>query len=181
MQRDLTKRLKSLPDLSFYPENHLVRHALSNPIAFGQQAKAEISDLIDIADLSLQRFDDASERLGQELESENPWHRYWAATVCSTFGEQASGLAARVRPLLKDENLMVRLRACEFLGLIHAEDPFPGFSSILQISDDPVVNSLVLNSWVFFRDHTDEYQAEFVDRMKVKNDEVKRRVEYLSR
>ena len=39
--------------------------------------------------------------LARALSSSQPWQRYWAATACSVFGEEAKSLADEVRPLLE--------------------------------------------------------------------------------
>ncbi|MFT5188589.1 MAG: arylsulfatase A-like enzyme, partial [Verrucomicrobiales bacterium] len=41
MRKRLTDRVKGMPDLSFYPESHLVEAAMDDPVAFGQSHKDE--------------------------------------------------------------------------------------------------------------------------------------------
>jgi arylsulfatase A-like enzyme len=42
MRQELDNWLKSMPDLSFYPEFYLVNNAFDNPVAFGQENKNKI-------------------------------------------------------------------------------------------------------------------------------------------
>jgi len=119
---DLRKRLqdkvKSLPDLSFYPESHLVDAAFGNPVAFGQKQKEAIASLVEIADLELLPFEQAKPAIESALSSDNRWERYWALIVCSTHGVEAKSLAAKAKELAaSDEENLVRLRAADFLSL----------------------------------------------------------------
>ena len=179
MRNRLTERVKKLPDLSFYPENVLVEEAANNPIQFGEDHADEISELIDVANLSLQAFADAEEPLQTAMSSDNPWKRYWALMVCSTFGDKAAPLTETARKLTSDSNLLVRLRAAEFLGLIKQDDPRPTIRQILKESTSPVVNLIVLNTVVFLEDDCGYDFALTNESVPVKNDEVKRRTEYL--
>ena len=89
LRSSLQDLVKSMPDLSFYPEPYFLKEGLSNPVAFGQQNKTEITELIDIADLSLKSFDESKEEIEKALKSDNPWKRYWGLTVCSFFGKES--------------------------------------------------------------------------------------------
>ena len=89
LRSNLQNQVKSMPDLSFYPESYFLEAGLSNPIAFGQQNKSEIAELIDIADLSLQSFEESKEEIAEALKSDNPWKRYWGLMVCSSFGKES--------------------------------------------------------------------------------------------
>jgi uncharacterized sulfatase len=175
----LVERLKSMPDLSFYPESVLVEQAVADPIAFGELNKNKIGKLIDTADLILLPFDEARPKLEAALSSNDPNQRYWALIVCSCFGERAASLSERARELLKDSDLLVRLRSAEFLGIIGAEDPRPTLSEVLRISQSPVISLLTLNTVVFFHDRSPGLRFELPP-LAATNDEVNRRLEYLN-
>jgi uncharacterized sulfatase len=144
--------VKSLPDLSFYPESHLVQQALDNPVAFGQQHQQEIARLVDTADLALLPYAQAKPQLRAALRSDHTWVRYWGAMVCTAFGEQATELVDLVEPLLEDEAPLVQVRAIEFLGRIGQRNPQPLLTEIVNTTEDPVVATEALNSVVWFRD-----------------------------
>jgi uncharacterized sulfatase len=152
----LQTMVKQLPDLSFYPESYLVNHAMDNPVAFGQNHKSEIAQLVDIADLALLPFEEAKPQIIRALQAGAPMQRYWAAMVCTAFGDQATTLADNVRPLLKDDVETVRIRAAEFLGLIGEINPQRPLTSIINTTDDAVVATEALNSVVWFRDFFDD-------------------------
>ncbi len=175
----LVERVKSLPDLSFYPETVLVEKAVANPIAFGNEHKAEIAKLVDIADLSLESWSAAQPKLLEALKSKNPWERYWAAIACGTFGEQAAPLVSDAKTLLNDQELLVRVRAAEFLGSIHAIDPRPALYRVLQESASPVTTLITLNAVVFLRDsHSYEFDID-PKKVRAKDSLVQRRLGYL--
>jgi len=171
----------SLPDLSFLPESELVDRALDDGVAFGQAHKKQLARLVDVADLSLLPFDAASPKIQLALNSQDPWERYWALIVCSCFGEQAQSLVKAAKSRLDDDELLVRVRAAEFLGSIGAVDPRPTLREVLATSESPVVTSLTMNTIVFLRDHTDTPQLD-PNKLTIKssNGEVQRRVDYLT-
>ena len=57
------------------------------------------------------------------------------------------------RKLLKDENLMVRMRAAEFLGSIKAMDPMPALLSVLNSATTEQELMLTFNAVVYLRDY----------------------------
>jgi len=148
----LQARVKNLPDLSFYPESHLAEHAMDNPVAFGRSHKAEIAELIEIADLALLPFEEAQPQIGAALASDNPMHRYWAAMTCASFGKTAAPLAEKATALLEDDELVVRIRAAEFLGLIGHLDPRPVLTQVINESPNAVEVTEALGAVVLFHD-----------------------------
>ncbi|MFH5803805.1 sulfatase-like hydrolase/transferase [Alienimonas sp. DA493] len=178
----LRETMLGLPDLSFYPESVLAERAADNPAAFGRAHKDEIARLAAVADLALSPFVEAEPALRAALTDENPMMRYWAAMVCTAFGERAAPLAPLVRPLLGDDAPVVRLRATEFLGRIGAVEPQPILATLLNETDSPIFAAEVLNSIVWFADHVDGTDP--VDpsalRPQGRGDGVARRLEYLN-
>ncbi|MFT5466340.1 MAG: arylsulfatase A-like enzyme [Verrucomicrobiales bacterium] len=176
----LSSHVKALPDLSLYPESVLFDEAMDNPVAFGQAHKAEIEDLVDIADLALLPFDEARPKLEAALKSDNPNVRQWALTDCAVFGKAAESLAEAAKPLLDDEQLLVRTRAAEFLGSIHAADPVPTLLDVLAKSESHVETLIVMNAVVFLRDfHGYKFEID-LKAVKSQGGEVKRRTDYLT-
>lgn len=148
----LSDRLKAMPDLSFYPESEMLASAMENPVAYGQAHKAEIAELVDIADLALMSFAEAKADLTSALASDHPMQRYWAAMACSAFGKDAEEFATQVQPLLNDDRPIVRVRAAEFLGMIGSIDPQTELRKVVNTAEDPVVVTEALNSVVYFQD-----------------------------
>jgi len=147
LRTDLQEQVKSMPDLSFYPESYFLGMGLSNPVGFGQQNKAEIAELIDIADLSLKSFSESKTEIEKALASNNPWKRYWGLIVCSSFGEAASPFfKMAVKMAQEDKENLVRLRAVEFLGLYDQKVPEKLIVNIVKNAKSEVETNLVLNS-----------------------------------
>jgi hypothetical protein len=178
----LQEIVKGLPDLSFYPESYLVKNALENPVEFGRRHKAEIATLVDTADLALLPYKTAKPRLEEALNSDHPMVRYWGAMACSSFGKEAADLADRVKPLLKDDCWIVRVRAAEFLGLIGERNPQPVLTEIVNSTQDPVLATEALNSVVFFRDfYQGRYPVERTDFHPVsKGGDIDDRLNYIN-
>ena len=180
----LQKKIKGMPDLSFYPEPVFLKTATDNPVAFGQNHKSEIAKLIETADLSLKSFEEAKERIATALDSKNPWERYWGLIVCSTFGKQAAPFYEQAKKLAADDaEPLVRTRAVEFLGLTGQQDPRPVLTEVLNATEDHILANLILNTVVVLQDSKPGYKfdaskltASWVNNKKA---EVASRVLYL--
>ncbi len=155
LREKLTAKVKSLPDLSFFPESRLYSDAMDNPVAFGQKNKALITEMIDTADLAVLPFGEVEEKLRKALSSDKPEIRYWAATACASFGKEAGDLKREARDLLKDDDLMVRVRAAEFLGLTGAVDPRTTLTKVINTTENPIELLIALNAAVFFHDNNE--------------------------
>jgi arylsulfatase A-like enzyme len=181
MRSLLQAKLKGLPDLSFFPESELIEHAVDEPLAFGRRERERIARLIDVADLSLLPFETARPRIEAALDSEDPWQRYWGLIVCSCFGEQARELVPAAQARLEDAELLVRMRAAEFLGILDVADPRPTLYHVLNNTDSGVEALLTFNSVVYFNDRRPDPYPFDLDQldMRVQLDLVDRRLSYL--
>lgn len=175
--------VKGMPDLSFYPENVLRMHAFSDPVGFGQSHKEDIGALVDLAKLQLLPYEDAREGIDKALSTEDPLSLYWGLIVCSTFGEEAGEFADKAGELCAHEDLMVRTRAAEFLGLTDLGNPVPVICEALYQSTDGVEALLIMNSLVLLRDGPHSYEFVLEEgRLSPevrKNAEVGRRLDYI--
>ncbi|MDO6840191.1 sulfatase-like hydrolase/transferase [Paraglaciecola chathamensis] len=149
----LNKQLKSMPDLSFYPEAYLLENMTNNPVVFGQQHKDEISELIDIANLQLQSFDVVEKQLAALLKSTSPWQRYWALIVLSSFGHDADVFIQPASKLLEnDDNFLVRGRAAEFLGIVGKIDPVVTLGKMFAEAPSDIALLELLNIATYFHE-----------------------------
>jgi uncharacterized sulfatase len=153
LRRKLQRKVKSINDLSFYPESHMIDHALQNPLAFGENNSEEISKLVDVADLALLSFQNAKPKLVKIFQNGRDWEKYWACLVCSQFEEEAKSLSSHLKKMLSSKNLMLKMRAIEALALTEKIDPIPSLIEIVNVSESPVEVLLILNTVAFFRDH----------------------------
>jgi arylsulfatase A-like enzyme len=175
-----------LPDLSFYPEHFLINNAFDNPVQFGQTHKEDIQAYMDIADLALSEFSEVKEDIKVSLTSEDPWLRYWGIIVCSTFGEQAAEFVSMAKEMSKnDSEIINKVRAAEFLGLIKAVDPSEVMTNALYDSQDETEVLLILSSIVLMHDVHHNY-AFRIDADKISEsirnaNQVSRRLQYLEK
>lgn len=188
LRKALNKQVRALPDLSFLPEPYLVQQGLANPVAFGQAHKKEIKALIKLANLQLQTFDQAEKKLVKALNSPQPWQRYWALIVCSTFGTQASSVYDLAHKLASsDPEPLVRMRAAEFLGLTQQKDPMPILEEIFYQAKDETSANLILNTVTLLLETNDNWHFEVkrhaitTDWIDQPNDLVNRRLEYIEK
>ena len=178
----LNERLKAMPDLSFFPESHLVQQALKNPVEFGRQNKGRIGDLIELSDLQLLPFAKARPGIEAALQSNDTMKRYWGLMVCLAFGEKAKALVPAAKSRLDDNEWIVQVRAAEFLGLLGEINPQEKLISIVNQTDDSVLAVEALNSIVWFKDFFgDRYPVERSDfEPKVRGGDVDDRLNYIN-
>jgi arylsulfatase A-like enzyme len=175
--------VKGLPDLSFYPENKLRSFAFNDPVAFGQEHQEEIAALVDLADLQLLPYEEAREGIRRALSSKDPLSLYWGLIVCSAFEEEAGEFSERAVELCTHEDLLVRTRAAEFLGLTGLGNPVPVISEALYQCNDGVEALLILNSLVLLKDGPHSYGFNLEEERlapEVREDaQVGRRLDYI--
>ncbi|MGK7396788.1 MAG: sulfatase family protein [Candidatus Cyclobacteriaceae bacterium M3_2C_046] len=183
LHQQLHQWMIALPDLSLYPEFHLVQHALDNVLEFGRQHKEDISHYLTIADLGLQEFEQVKTELGQCLNAEDPWVRYWGLINCCIFQEKALDLLPRIREIgQNDPELINRVRAAEFLGITGKGNPVQLMENALYSSQHGTEALLMLNAIVLMQD---QYHFQFdieADKLSPEvreHGEVNRRLKYL--
>ena len=85
--------------------------------------------------------------------------RYWGLIVLSSFKEEAHTFTEIAQSMATGDNEnLVRVRAAEFLGLVHAENPGP-FVDALRKTDNTIEAMIILNTIVLLKDFHD-YQIE---------------------
>jgi len=187
LRSHLQWQVKLMPDLSFYPESYFLEKGISNPVAFGQQNKAEIAELVAIADLSLKSFDEVKDEIKSALESDNPWKRYWGLIVCSSFGEQASYFYKTAGKMVEnDKENLVRIRAAEFLTLNNQEVSNHNFLEIVKNAESETETNLILNSIALLKTAKPDFKINITksmfpaDWVEKEGDLVKRRIEFIN-
>ncbi len=185
MRELLQKQERAMPDLSFFPEYYLIQNAWENPIAFGQANKEKIVHYLKIADLQLEKYDEAKLFLQRGLLSEDQFDRYWALCAASSFGSQAKDLIDMVREIAYNDAVPVnRVRAAEFLAIVSKENPAEVMTQALYDSKYEAEAMLILNSIVLMADIHYNYEFD-IDRHHVnfdlddKRSEVARRIRYV--
>jgi hypothetical protein len=182
----LQQRMRGMPDLSLLPEPVMLSEsAARSPADVGREQRDRISGLLATADLQLLPWDQAQAGLHEALKSEDELQRYWGLIGCSSFGDQAAGMAELVMQLAAaDDSRLVRMRAAEFLGLIGRRDPMPVLAELLRQTEDPVEAGLILNSVVLLRDQAPGWKFDLQSLqgtrwLTAKNGQFERRIAYL--
>lgn len=187
LRSKIKKQVKSMPDLSFYPEPYFLENGLSDPVEFGRDHQRDIAQLADIADLSLLRFSEAKDSIEDALNSDNPWQRYWGLIVCSAFGEKASSCFDKAQKMAQDdpENL-VRIRAVEFLGLNHKAINNRLILDILKNARSESEATLILNSVALLKMLSPDFKITLTDTLfdpewiDEEEDLVRRRIQFIN-
>ena len=185
MRQTLEGWIAGMPDLSFYPEHHLIEDAFKNPVDFGQAHKWQIIKYQEVANLALGEFDQVKQGLEASLQSSDPWERYWALVTCSSFGQEARAFQEVIEKISHhDDELINRVRAAEYLGMNKLNNPDDVILESLYTATDPAEALLILNSIVLMESFN--YQYEFdIDVAKLhtsvrEHDQVQRRIQYLA-
>ncbi len=184
MRQKLDTWVKGMPDLSFFPEHYLIEQAFTNPVAFGRGQHEKIERYVDISNLCLLPFEEAKDQLIVSLQSPDPWERYWAVIVCSSFREKAKTLKTQISELAQsDSELINRVRAAEFLGIIQASNPSEIMVKSLYKSKKPSEALLILNSMVLMQSSNLAYTLDLdmgkIATVVAEDTQVKRRLDYL--
>ena len=187
LRKTLQKQVKTMPDLSFYPEPFFLERGIGNPVKFGQQNKNEIAELIEIADLSLLPFEEALKGIKKALKDENPWKRYWGLISCSSFGKEASSLSDLARDMmLNDDENLVRIRAVEFLGLNGEPLDIAMIKDIVQNAKSETEANLILNTIALLKSTRSDFEIDLpkdmfnADWINNEQDLVSRRIEFIN-
>ena len=180
LRSKLKHQLVKMNDLSLYPESYMIENALGDPLAFGRSRNEEIKSLVEIADLALLPFENVKTQIKKFLKNGSVWEKYWACMVCSQFGKKAKTISPILKLLVKDNNLMVRMRAIEALALVVGENPMPGLIEISNKSGSRIEVLLTMNSIAFFRDHHGFELKPGAFSVSVPKGEFYRRLEYFN-
>ncbi|GAB3658806.1 sulfatase [Echinicola sediminis] len=160
MRKELNTWLLSMPDLSFYPEYYLMDHAFENPVVFGQKQKINIAKYLQTADLMLEDFQTVKDQILKALEDEDPWNRYWALIVLSSYGKEALSIAPKVSTVMDNDPVRInRVRAAQFLGIGEVENPMPKITEELYKTENKDEALLILNILVQLRDGPSRYKC----------------------
>ena len=182
MRDQLNDRIKSLPDLSFLTEAVMVDSAIENPTAYGESNSEQIARMIDTVNLSLLPPKEAIPPLGEALQSEDPWERYWALVACSSHGKAAMPLVDQIQELLLDVEPLVVMRAVEYLAVNTEIETRPQcLRSLARATNEPEALRM-LNTIVFLRDfhgyEVDPRKFQFIIPISPKGQLI-RRLDYL--
>ena len=121
-----------LPDLGFIAESKLVQTNIKGSFyEYGQSQNAHIQQLIDIANLQLNPFNEVREKLKSAISHKQEDIVYRGLISLTSFGSQGLEFAPSVKNLLaKSTSVRVKGRALEFLTLVDNFDPTTEFNQI---------------------------------------------------
>ena len=185
LRSTLNSWIKSMPDLSFYPEHFIIANAFKDPITFGHQHKKDIATYLKIANLQVLPFHKAQPKLNKYLNSSDALTRYWALITCSSFGAKAGKFTNHIKQMMvNDTSLINRMRAAEFLGITGAKNSAVELTNMLYQSTNEKEALLILNTITLQRDYYKKYQF-VIDSTKlnpavIDNQLIQERLKYLN-
>lgn len=152
MRNELKSYMLEMNDLGFYPECEWLEGA-DNPTGFGISHSSDIETYSDIADLQLVPFKKARHGIIKALRSSDPVARYWAATVCASFGKECSALDTELKNLLSDTSAYVRSRAAVAMGMYGGADVVKELKSALSDAVSGPESLLILNDMAWAKEN----------------------------
>jgi uncharacterized sulfatase len=158
MRALLQQHTRDIPDLSFLPENVMLRE-IAESVDSCDQRRVLLARLAAVSDLMLLPFDEAREDLVAALDDLLPLVQYHALIVCTAFGEDAAGMADRATAMLDSDDPLVVTRAAEFLGWIKRVNPVPHLRRALAAATEPAQAGIILNTVIAMNDHLPHVDA----------------------
>ncbi len=181
MRQQLNRNILDFNDLGFLPEHLLVAEALDHPVAFGETFHESLQRILAINDLQFLPQTEANERLKEVLTDGKVLEQFWALNTIAILSEES--FVSQVKEFQHHEDEMIQWKAIECLGVLGLQDPLDPLVNLINTVVDPVLTLQMLNSLVFFRDHTPYIlEEEMVSRVNPPNPnaEVTRRLDYLN-
>lgn len=74
-------------DLGLLPECVWLEEGRENPYGYGRKSRQRIKKIKAVADMELGNFKSVCPTLKKSLNSDDPVERWWALTVCASFGK----------------------------------------------------------------------------------------------
>ncbi|WP_114749823.1 sulfatase-like hydrolase/transferase [Pleomorphovibrio marinus] len=178
LRQQLNRNLLDFNDLGFLPEHLLVAEAMDNPVAYGESFRPALERIIEINDFLFLPKKEAVERLDETLKTGGILEQYWAINTSAILGD--TSLEPTLKTFIRDGDYMLQWKAIECLGVLGTNDPISPLITLINKVEDPVLTLQLLNSLVYFRDHS-SYELDIdVNRINPKNPnaEVIRRMDY---
>lgn len=148
----LKKQMIEKHDLGLFPECVWLEQGKQNPTSFGISNKNNIKRYSDIADLEMETFSKAESTIKKALCSADPVERYWGATVCASFGEEAMTLQKDLERIANDPKAYVRSRAIVALSIAKKMRPETAMRKTLKQAKSKAESLLILNDMAFLKE-----------------------------
>lgn len=153
MRKSLICWMEEQNDLSLYPEFYLLENAVQNPAKFGKEHKKDIKNYLSISNLALLDYNKVAPEISKYLKSDDPWERYWALIVCTSFGKKAKEFLTEFEKIMaSDPQLINRMRAAEYLGITGIKDTSKSMIKLVSQSKNETEALLILNSIALQKD-----------------------------
>lgn len=152
MRSRLKKNMLKKNDLGLIPETVWLSEGKQNPTAYGEEKHSRLKTYSDLADLELTTFAKGYKKVVKALHSDDATERYWAATVCASWGKEATDLVDELTRLSKDKVGFVRARAMVALARMGQPVTPTGVKEALNLSTGGPESLLILNDVTYMRE-----------------------------
>ena len=145
----LDKNMIKQCDLGLLPECVWLEEGRENPYGYGRKSRQRIKKIKAVADMELGNFKSVCPTLKKSLNSDDPVERWWALTVCASFGKEAESLKEMVEKMLSDDISYVRARAMVFLSMFGKEFSKDDLMKVLGKTKADSESLLIMNDVAF--------------------------------
>ena len=145
LRRLLDRNMLSKADLGLLPECVWLEEGRECPYTYGLKSEKRIARMKKIADMQLVEFAKVERSLKKSLRADDAAERWWALTVCASFGHEAVSLKHIAETMLNDDNAYVRMRAMVFLSMLGHEFPKADVIAVLKSARVASETLLILN------------------------------------
>ncbi len=151
LRGDMNAYMVEKHDLGFFPESLIHEEAMSNPDRWGEMNNGRIASLIEIADLQRLTYREVKSKLRKAMRSDDDVIRWWALTVCASFGEEALPMVADVMQIRSDrsERAYIRSRAMVFSSIVGEDIDVGELKTLFTACRTDAEKLIVLNDITF--------------------------------
>ncbi|MCC5930191.1 MAG: sulfatase [Cyclobacteriaceae bacterium] len=181
MRKRLNGKLLEHRDLGLIPESILLKEGIDNPVSYGEKMAETLGKILQINDLVFHPFEEVNATLEENLRNGNTLEKFWTLNTMSVLGPKVTALLPLVEQMAENEESLIRWKAVECLAIAGNRSPFLALKQLIAESDDPVESLLMLNSLVYFKDHSGHHYPFTEDDINpgASITEVERRIQYL--
>ena len=151
MRNELKNKLTKDLDLGFIPECVWIEKGYKDPVKYAQSRKDDIKRYSDLIDLQIKPIAQTKDEIKKALHSEDDVTRYWAATVCASYGEKADIFRKDLEKLLSDNHPFVSSRALAALNNFSKQDNVTGIKKLLKQAKSGPESLSILNDAAYIK------------------------------
>ncbi len=180
MRNELKNKLVNDLDLGFIPECAWIEEGYKDPVKYAQSRKDDIKKYSDLIDLQMKPITQVKKEIRNAIASEDDVTRYWAATVCASYGKKADIFRKDLEKLLSDNQAYVASRALAALNNFSRQDNVTTVKRLLKQAKSGPESLSILNDAAYIKWKTGESFSISMSDISKPATSIEWRVDYLN-